>query len=205
MWQRNERRGDAGCRHLRSAAYAGGPLRWVPRDVPATRPAAPVIQTSLDRTGVLAEAVDDITFGQCCANGEAPAIGRIAGLDAGLRVDGPSGSPSRLGDHAHREWRRAYGNLRVRGVMTRVGSAPARLRDDPPGGDQPFSASRYCVGRQRVGCLLPGGLLSRRLASEPDRGSGVPGGGFERGSGRVLGHECTRVAAAQTGDGHGEG
>jgi acetyl-CoA C-acetyltransferase len=59
------------------------------RDVPAARLAATVIDALLARTGLDRARVDDVIFGQCYPNGEAPAIGRVAGLDAGLPVEVP--------------------------------------------------------------------------------------------------------------------
>jgi acetyl-CoA C-acetyltransferase len=59
------------------------------RDVPAAELAATVIRALLARTGVEPGAVDDVILGQCYPNGEAPAIGRVAALDAGLPVDVP--------------------------------------------------------------------------------------------------------------------
>ena len=59
------------------------------RDVPATTLAATVIQAVLQRTGLDPALVDDVILGQCYPNGEAPAIGRVAALDAGLPVDVP--------------------------------------------------------------------------------------------------------------------
>ena len=43
----------------------------------------------LDRTGVAAEAVDDVILGHCYPTREAPAIGRVVALDAGLPVTVP--------------------------------------------------------------------------------------------------------------------
>ena len=43
----------------------------------------------LDRTGVAAEAVDDVILGHCYPNSGAPAIGRVVALDAGLPVTVP--------------------------------------------------------------------------------------------------------------------
>ena len=43
----------------------------------------------LDRTGVPPEAVEDVIFGHCYPNSEAPAIGRVVALDAGLPVTVP--------------------------------------------------------------------------------------------------------------------
>jgi acetyl-CoA C-acetyltransferase len=59
------------------------------RDVPAQGLAARAIEALLERTGIDPAAVDDVIFGQCYPNGEAPAIGRVAALDAGLPVDVP--------------------------------------------------------------------------------------------------------------------
>lgn len=59
------------------------------RDVTAAALAATVVRAVLARTGVPAEAVDDVILGQCYPNGEAPAIGRVAALDAGLPVEVP--------------------------------------------------------------------------------------------------------------------
>ncbi|CDZ86993.1 acetyl-CoA C-acetyltransferase [Rhodococcus ruber] len=58
-------------------------------DVPATDLAAGVISELLSRTGIDPESVDDVIFGQCYPNGEAPAIGRVVALDAGLPVTVP--------------------------------------------------------------------------------------------------------------------
>ncbi len=57
------------------------------RDVPAATLAAGVIRGLLERTGLPGEAVDDVVLGQCYPNGEAPAIGRVAALDAGLPIE----------------------------------------------------------------------------------------------------------------------
>ena len=43
----------------------------------------------LDRTGVPPEAVQDVILGHCYPNSEAPAIGRVVGLDSGLPVTVP--------------------------------------------------------------------------------------------------------------------
>jgi acetyl-CoA C-acetyltransferase len=43
----------------------------------------------LDRTGVTHEAIEDVILGHCYPNSEAPAIGRVVALDAGLPVTVP--------------------------------------------------------------------------------------------------------------------
>ena len=57
--------------------------------VPAAELARTAIRAVLDGTAVPPDQIDDVLFGQCYPNGEAPAIGRVAGLDAGLPVEVP--------------------------------------------------------------------------------------------------------------------
>jgi acetyl-CoA C-acetyltransferase len=59
------------------------------RDIPAVELAEVVIRELVRRTKLNAESVDDVVLGQCYPNGEAPAIGRVAALDAGLGVHVP--------------------------------------------------------------------------------------------------------------------
>ena len=40
----------------------------------------------LDRTGIAPDAVEDVILGHCYPNPEAPALGRVVALDAGLPV-----------------------------------------------------------------------------------------------------------------------
>src|SRR5438309_12122336 len=72
------------CEPLRTPV---GRFGGVLRDVPAATLAASVIAEILRRTGITGEHVDDVLLGQCYPNGEAPAIGRVAALDAGLPVE----------------------------------------------------------------------------------------------------------------------
>jgi acetyl-CoA acetyltransferase family protein len=71
------------CEPLRTAV---GRYGGVLRDVPAADLAATVIVELLARTGVEPSRIDDVIFAQCYPNSEAPAIGRVAALDAGLPV-----------------------------------------------------------------------------------------------------------------------
>ena len=64
-----------------------GRFGGVLKDVPAQRLAAIVIAELMKRTG--AGRIDDVILGQCNPSGEAPAIGRVAALDAGLPVETP--------------------------------------------------------------------------------------------------------------------
>ena len=51
--------------------------------------AAAVVRELVRRTGITGADVDDVIFGQVYPNSEAPAIGRIAALDAGLGIEVP--------------------------------------------------------------------------------------------------------------------
>jgi acetyl-CoA C-acetyltransferase len=74
------------CEPLRTpVGRFGGALR----EVPAQQLAARVLEAVLHRTGLDPEAVDDVVLGQSYPSGEAPAIGRVAALDAGLPVTVP--------------------------------------------------------------------------------------------------------------------
>jgi acetyl-CoA C-acetyltransferase len=59
------------------------------KDLSAATLAALVVREVLDRTGIDPGRVDDVLLGQCYPSGEAPAIGRVAALDAGLPVEVP--------------------------------------------------------------------------------------------------------------------
>jgi acetyl-CoA C-acetyltransferase len=74
------------CEPLRTAVGRyGGSLK----DVTATTLGATVLKALLERTGLDPAGVDDVIFGQCYPSGEAPAIGRIAALDAGFPIEVP--------------------------------------------------------------------------------------------------------------------
>src|SRR6202022_2330926 len=47
------------------------------------------LQGLLARTGIAPDSVEDVILGHCYPNGEAPAIGRVVALDAGLPVTVP--------------------------------------------------------------------------------------------------------------------
>lgn len=71
------------CEPLRTPVGGfGGSLR----DVTPQELAATVIRAVLDRTGLPPESVDDVLLGHCYPTMDAPAIGRVAALDAGLPV-----------------------------------------------------------------------------------------------------------------------
>ncbi|MFQ6230597.1 acetyl-CoA C-acetyltransferase [Nocardia sp. NPDC002869] len=74
------------CEPLRTPV---GRFGGVFKDVAPETLAAGLITELLDRTGLSADQIDDVVLGQASPNGEAPAIGRVAALDAGLGVAVP--------------------------------------------------------------------------------------------------------------------
>jgi acetyl-CoA C-acetyltransferase len=71
------------CEPLRTPVGGfGGSLR----DVPAHELASIVIQGLLERAAIAPDAIDDVLLGHCYPTMDAPAIGRVAALDAGLPV-----------------------------------------------------------------------------------------------------------------------
>jgi acetyl-CoA C-acetyltransferase len=71
------------CEPLRTPV---GKYGGVFKDVPAADLAAAVLTELVGRTSVDPGHVDDVVLGQCYPNGEAPAIGRVAALDAGFPI-----------------------------------------------------------------------------------------------------------------------
>jgi acetyl-CoA C-acetyltransferase len=65
------------------------------RDLPAQKLAATVVAEVVRRTGIDPAAVGEVILGQCNPSGEAPAIGRVAALDAGLPVTTPGSQVDR--------------------------------------------------------------------------------------------------------------
>ena len=74
------------CAPVRTAV---GRYGGVFKGVPAAALGAAVISAVVKRSGIDPELIDDVIFGQCYPNGEAPALGRVAALDAGLPVEVP--------------------------------------------------------------------------------------------------------------------
>ena len=78
------------CEPLRTPVGGfGGSLR----DVPAVDLASTVIRALMERTALPPDQVDEVILGHCYPTMDAPAIGRVAALDAGLPV-AVTGSPA---------------------------------------------------------------------------------------------------------------
>ncbi|QSE94268.1 acetyl-CoA C-acetyltransferase [Rhodococcus pseudokoreensis] len=74
------------CEPLRTPV---GRFGGVFKDLTPQSLAATVITALVERTGIDGSQIDDVILGQASPGGEAPAIGRIAALDAGLGIDVP--------------------------------------------------------------------------------------------------------------------
>ena len=83
--RRSEMRDAVICEPVRTPiGRFGGALR----DVPAHQLAMTAVRAVIERTGLGPADIDEVLLGQCYATAEAPAIGRVAALDAGLPVAG---------------------------------------------------------------------------------------------------------------------
>jgi acetyl-CoA C-acetyltransferase len=74
------------CEPLRTPV---GRFGGVFRDIAPEVLAATVIREIVQRTGIPTARVDDVILGQASPNGEAPALGRVAALEAGLGIEVP--------------------------------------------------------------------------------------------------------------------
>ncbi len=72
------------CEPVRTAV---GGFQGVFTPLSAPQLATALLKGLVERTGLKEGQVDDVILGQCYPNGESPAIGRIAALDAGLGIE----------------------------------------------------------------------------------------------------------------------
>ncbi|HEV2922754.1 MAG TPA: acetyl-CoA C-acetyltransferase [Solirubrobacteraceae bacterium] len=157
------------CEPLRTPV---GRFGGVFRDVGASVLAATVIGELVNRTGVRGEDVDDVIMGQCYPNGEAPAIGRVAALDAGLPVEVPGLQVDRRCGSALQAV--LYGCMQVQS-----GAAELVLA----GGVESMSQTELYSTKLRWGVRSGGTKLEDRLARARVTAGGihhpVPGGMLE--------------------------
>ncbi len=141
-------------------------------DTPATELAATVIRALVERTGVPADAIDDVVFGQCYPNGEAPAIGRVAALDAGLPIEVP-------GLQLDRRCGSGLQAVLLAGMQVQTGVADLVLA----GGAESMSQAEFYTTGIRWGTRRPSIDLVDRLARGRVTAGGkdypVPGGMLE--------------------------
>jgi acetyl-CoA acetyltransferase family protein len=146
----------------------GGALR----SVSAAALAALVIGELVQRAGLSPQDIDDVILGQCYPNGEAPAIGRVAALDAGLPVEVSGMQVDR---------RCGSGLQAVLYACMQVQTGAADLL--VAGGVESMSQAEFYATDMRWGAGTGGVLLKDRLARSRVTAGGarhpVPGGMLE--------------------------
>ncbi len=157
------------CEPLRTPV---GRFGGVFRDVPAAQLASTVISALLARTELPPEHIDDVLLGQCYPNGEAPAIGRVAALDAGLPVAVP-------GLQIDRRCGSGLQAVIEASMQVQTGAADLVLA----GGVESMSSVELYSTAIRWGVKSGGAMLVDRLASSRSSAGGkhhpVPGGMLE--------------------------
>jgi acetyl-CoA C-acetyltransferase len=157
------------CEPLRTAV---GGFGGVFRDVPPAELAATVIRELVRRTSLPAGEIDDVILGQCYPNGEAPAIGRVAALDAGLPVEVP-------GLQLDRRCGSGLQAVTIACMQVQTGAADLVLA----GGAESMSQAEFYAMGVRWGIRGGGVRLEDRLARPRVTAGGsnhpVPGGMIE--------------------------
>ncbi len=133
---------------------------------------AAVISALVERTGITASDIDDVIFGQGYPNGEAPALGRIASLNAGLGVTVP-------GFQVDRRCGSGLQAIITAAMEVQTGASDLVLAG---GSDSMSQAEHYVLGL-RTGVKGDGVMMHDRLArgrvSSGGRFFEVPGGMIE--------------------------
>jgi acetyl-CoA C-acetyltransferase len=158
------------CEPLRTPVGGfGGSLR----DVPAQELAATVIRALMQRTGLPPESVEDVLLGHCYPTMDAPAIGRVAALDAGLpvtasglQIDRRCGSGLQAVVYAAMQVQSGSSDLVLAGGAESMSNAPFYT-----------SAMRWGV-KAGPGVLLQDGLVRGRVTAG-GQNHPVPGGMLE--------------------------
>jgi acetyl-CoA C-acetyltransferase len=157
------------CEPLRTAV---GGFGGVFRDVSVTELAATVIRELVTRTSLPGEEIEDVILGQGYPNGEAPALGRVAALDAGLPIEVP-------GLQVDRRCGAGLQALMVGCMQVQTGAAELVLA----GGGESMSQAEFYATGMRWGVKGGGVTLDDRLARGRITAGGinhpVPGGMIE--------------------------
>jgi acetyl-CoA C-acetyltransferase len=138
------------CEPLRTPV---GGFGGVFRDVPVTDLAASVIRELLALTSLPPSAVEDVILGQGYPNGEAPALGRVAALDAGLPLETP-------GMQLDRRCGAGLQAIMLACMEVQTGVAELVLA----GGAESMSQAEFYVAGMRWGVKAGGLRLEDRLA-----------------------------------------
>ncbi|MGH9045645.1 MAG: acetyl-CoA C-acetyltransferase [Acidimicrobiales bacterium] len=157
------------CEPLRTAVGRfGGALR----DVPAQDLASSVVAEVMSRSGIPKDLVDDVVMGQGYPNGEAPALGRVAALDAGLAVSVP-------GLQVDRRCGSGLQAVLIAAMQVQTGVADLIIA----GGAESMSQTEYYTTSMRWGARAENVSLFDRLTRARTTAGGerhpVPGGMIE--------------------------
>jgi acetyl-CoA C-acetyltransferase len=142
------------------------------RDVPVTDLATTVLKAVIERGKLPVDQIDDVLLGQGYANGEAPALGRVAALDAGLPVEVP-------GLQIDRRCGSGLQAVIEAGMQVQTGAADLVLA----GGAESMSQTELYSTSLRWGARSGGAMLEDRLVRGRVTAGGtnypVPGGMIE--------------------------
>ncbi len=142
------------------------------KELPAQKLAATVLTAIVDRTGLDPARIDDVVFGQCYPSGEAPALGRVAALDAGLGIEVPGLQLDRRCGSSLQAV--AYATMAVQ-----TGACDVVIA----GGAESMSQAEFYSSQARWGSRGDGLMLHDRLARARRTAGGenfpVPGGMLE--------------------------
>ena len=157
------------CQPLRTPiGRFGGALRTVP--VQALGVA--VVEELMARTGLDGDLVDDVVFGQCYGTAEAPALGRVVALDAGL-------PPTVPGMQVDRRCGSGLQSVVQAATMVRIGAAQAIIAG---GAENMSQAPHYSLTARwgsRAGDITLTDTLTRGRTTAGGTSYPVPGGMLE--------------------------
>ncbi|SDG33412.1 acetyl-CoA C-acetyltransferase [Klenkia brasiliensis] len=149
--------------------------------------AATVLRELAARTGLAEGEVDDVVLGQCYPNGEAPAIGRIAALDAGLGTGVP-------GLQIDRRCGSGLQAVLYACMQVATGAATTVVA----GGVESMSQVEHYALGLRTGVRGDGTMLHDRLARARETAGGihhpVPGGMLETAENVRRDHDVDRLS-----------
>ena len=171
------------CEPLRTPV---GRFGGVFRDMPVQALAATVIRELIARTGITARDVDDVILGQAYPNGDAPALGRVAALDAGLDVEVP-------GLQIDRRCGSGLQSVIQACMQVQTGASDLVLA----GGAESMSQVEFYATGMRWGVKTPSIALDDRLARGRVTAGGenfpVPGGMIETAENLRAEHHISRA------------
>jgi len=171
------------CEPLRTPV---GRFGGVFRDVPVQALAATVIRELVARAGLTSADIDDVILGQAYPNGDAPALGRVAALDAGLTVEVP-------GMQIDRRCGSGLQSVIQACMQVQTGASDLVLA----GGAESMSQVEYYATGMRWGVKADSVALADRLARGRVTAGGdnfpVPGGMIETAENLRAEHHISRA------------